>query len=114
VLYRVAQEALNNVARHAQASRVDASIRRFPNAVRLQIKDNGRSFAVERTLLAGTSQRLGLLGMRERVEMVGGRFLVQSAPGHGTTIQALIPTAEGRRGRGGAKPVMEARARAAL
>jgi len=98
VLYRVAQEALNNVARHAQASRVDASIQKRRNAVCLQIKDNGRSFAVERVLHAGKNQRLGLLGMRERVEMVGGRFTVESTPGHGTTIQAHIPLGNGRRG----------------
>jgi len=103
VLYRVAQEALNNVARHAQASRVDASIQKLPNAVRLQIKDDGKSFAVERVLHAGKNQRLGLLGMRERVEMVGGRFTVESTPGHGTTIQAQIPLGNGQRDGGGAR-----------
>ncbi len=91
VLYRVAQEALTNVARHAQASRVEASIQRLSNSVRMQIKDNGKSFDVERTLHTGKSRRMGLLGMRERVEMVGGKFTVESAPGHGTTVQAQIP-----------------------
>ena len=91
VLYRVAQEALTNVARHAQASRVEASIERRPKAVRMQIKDNGKSFDVERLLRGGKSKRLGLLGMRERVEMVGGKFTVESAPGQGTTIKAQIP-----------------------
>ena len=100
VLYRVAQEALNNVARHAQASRVEASILKVPHGLRLQIKDDGKSFAVERVLHARKNQRLGLLGMRERVEMVGGQFTVESAPGHGTTIQAQIPFGNGQRGRG--------------
>lgn len=97
VLYRVAQEALTNVARHAQASRVEASILRLPKAIRMQIRDNGKSFDMERVLRAGRSKRLGLLGMRERVEMVGGNFSVESSPGKGTTIQAQIPF------RGGAK-----------
>ncbi|MBN2505170.1 MAG: sensor histidine kinase, partial [Verrucomicrobia bacterium] len=105
VLYRVAQEALNNVARHAQASRVEANIQKLPNAVCLHIKDDGKSFAVERVLHAGKNQRLGLLGMRERVEMVGGRFTVDSAPGHGTTIQAHIPLGNGGRGRAGERNI---------
>jgi signal transduction histidine kinase len=91
VLYRVAQEALTNVARHAQASRVDVSIQRLPKTVHMQIKDNGKSFDVKRIFHAGKSKRLGLLGMRERVEMVGGQFTVESSHGQGTTIQVQIP-----------------------
>ena len=91
VLYRVAQEALTNVSRHAQAKRVDMSIREHDDTVRMIIKDNGRSFDVQKVLHSRRSKRLGLLGMRERVEMVGGTFVVESAPGKGTTIQADIP-----------------------
>jgi len=91
VLYRVVQSALANVARHAQASRVKVSIRKLADAVHMEIADNGRSFEVERVLHAKTNQRLGLLGMRERVEMVGGDFSVESVPGQGTTIRAQIP-----------------------
>ncbi len=91
VLYRVAQEAFTNVGRHAHASRVDASIQRLPNAIRMAIKDNGQSFNVKRILHAGKGQRMGLLGMRERVEMIGGTFAVDSAPNRGTTIQVQIP-----------------------
>ena len=91
VLYRVAQEALNNVAHHAHASRVDVSILKLPRAIGLTIKDNGKSFQVDRVLQVKKNRRLGLLGMRERVEMVGGKFTVESAPGKGTTIQAQIP-----------------------
>lgn len=90
-LYRVAHEALTNVARHAHASRVDVSIRKIAKAALMQIKDDGKSFDVERIWHARKSQRLGLLGMRERVEMVGGTFTVESAPGQGTTIQAQVP-----------------------
>jgi signal transduction histidine kinase len=91
VLYRVAQEALANVARHAQASRVEVSIQKLPDCICMKIQDDGKAFEVERVLQGKGSKRLGLLGMRERLEMVGGRFEVQSAPGRGTTIQAQIP-----------------------
>jgi two-component system, NarL family, sensor histidine kinase DegS len=97
VLYRVVQEALTNVARHAHASRVDVSIQKLPRAVCLTVKDNGKSFQVERVLHAKKHKRLGLLGMRERVEMVGGSLRVESAPGQGTTIRAEIPFTNGNR-----------------
>jgi PAS domain S-box-containing protein len=99
VLFRVAQEALNNVARHAQASRVEVSIQKIADGVCMKIQDNGKSFKMERVLNAGGRKRLGLLGMRERVEMVGGTFCVESAPGHGTTIQVKIPFATVQRNR---------------
>ncbi|MBI5386984.1 MAG: sensor histidine kinase [Verrucomicrobia bacterium] len=113
-LYRVAQEALNNVARHAQASRVEASILKVAHGLRLQIKDDGKSFEVEQVLHAKKNQRLGLLGMRERVEMVGGQFTVESAPGQGTTIQAQIPLGNGLRGGGGGKLTHEASPRSTI
>jgi signal transduction histidine kinase len=93
VLYRIAQEALNNVARHAQATKVEVSIQRLPKALLMQIKDNGKSFDVESTLKPGKNKRLGLIGMRERLEMVNGQFAIESSPGKGTTIQAQIPFA---------------------
>ena len=70
-------------------------IERLANDVRMQIKDNGKSFDVERVLHSRRTRRLGLLGMRERVEMVGGKFTVESAPGHGTTIRTQIPFRNG-------------------
>jgi two-component system sensor histidine kinase DegS len=91
VLFRVAQEALTNVARHAQASRVEIIIQQTPNGVCMTVADDGKSFQVQRVLLARGSKRLGLLGMRERLEMVGGNFQVESEPGKGTTIAARIP-----------------------
>jgi PAS domain S-box-containing protein len=91
VLYRVVQSALTNVAQHAQASRVKVGLRKLADAVHLEISDNGKSFEPERVLHARRNKRLGLLGMRERVEMVGGDFSVESAPGRGTTIRAQIP-----------------------
>ena len=97
VLYRVAQEALTNVARHAHASQVNVNIQKLPRAVCLTIKDNGKSFQVDRVLHAKKNKRLGLLGMRERVEMVGGSLRVESAPGRGTSIRAVIPFTNGNR-----------------
>ncbi len=91
VLYRVVQESLANAARHAQARKVEVNIRRLPNAVCMDISDNGKGFEPKRVLFAGKCKRLGLLGIRERVEMVGGKFAVESAPGKGTTIHVQIP-----------------------
>jgi signal transduction histidine kinase len=95
VFYRVAQEALTNVARHAQASIVEVSLEKLPLALCLNIKDNGKSFPVKRVLHPKRIKRLGLIGMRERLEMVGGTCRIVSAPGHGTTIRAQIPLANG-------------------
>jgi signal transduction histidine kinase len=98
VLFRVAQEALTNVARHAQASRVEVSIEKLPDCICMKIKDDGKSFNLERTLHDNGGKRLGLLGMRERLEMVGGKFVVESSPGKGTTILAQIPPDNARAG----------------
>jgi PAS domain S-box-containing protein len=90
-LFRVAQEALTNVAKHAQASSVEVSIHKLPDCICMKIKDDGKSFHAQRLMKAKGGKRLGLLGMRERLEMIGGHFDVESAPGEGTTIQAQIP-----------------------
>ena len=90
-LYRVTQEALTNVARHAKASRAKVSIRKLRGAVSMDIHDNGRGFRVEGAALAKNKNRLGLLGMKERMEMIGGTFCLESAPGQQTTIRVEIP-----------------------
>jgi len=90
-LYRVAQEALTNVARHAKASHAEVSIHCLDGAIRMEITDNGTGFEVDGMSSAKKRNRLGLLGMRERVEMVGGTFCVKSAPGKATTIRVEIP-----------------------
>jgi PAS domain S-box-containing protein len=100
VLFRVAQEALTNIARHAQASRADVSIQKLDGAICLKIKDNGKGLPAERVLHSRKQKRLGLLGMRERAEMVGGNFTIESVPGKGTTILAQIPLANVRGGGG--------------
>ena len=90
MLYRVAQEALTNVARHARASQVGVNIEKIKGGVRMEITDNGKGFIVSRTTGAKPSTRLGLIGMKERVEMIGGTFHVESAPGQPTTIRIEI------------------------
>ena len=94
VLFRVAQEALKNVARHARASQAEVKIQRLDGAVSMTINDNGEGFLEEWPLRTKKGKRLGLLGMRERLEMVGGKFAVTSVPGQGTVIIAQIPLVE--------------------
>jgi signal transduction histidine kinase len=103
ILYRVAQEALNNVARHAHASRVELNIEKPAEGICMTIKDDGKSFDVERVLNDGSQKRLGLLGMKERLEMVGGSFRVESVLGRGTTVTACLPAVKSR-GRTPGKP----------
>jgi len=97
VLYRVAQEALTNVTRHAQASRVEVSIQKLNGAVCMKIRDNGKGFLPESVRNGKTSKRLGLLGMSERLEMEGGSFAIASIPGEGTTVTAQIPSGNAAR-----------------
>ncbi|MCA1808054.1 MAG: sensor histidine kinase [Lentisphaerae bacterium] len=97
VLYRIAQEALTNVMRHAHAEKVTVHIRELSDVICMQIHDAGRSFNVERLMRSRTNRCMGLLGMRERVEMVGGSFTITSAPGKGTTVTARVPIRNGYR-----------------
>jgi len=92
VLYRVALEALNNVAIHAQASAVAVQIKKLPDWICLTITDDGKAFDVKRVLRMKGNGRLGLVGMRERLEMVGGKFSIQSKPRHGTIVTARFPS----------------------
>lgn len=91
VLYRIVQESLANVVQHAQASRVRVLIAKRKGLVRMDVHDNGRGFDTQRVGSAEEGKHLGLLGMRERVEMIGGTFCVQSAPGKRTTIRVEVP-----------------------
>jgi signal transduction histidine kinase len=91
VLYRIVQEALTNVARHAKASHVDVSIESVDGVIRMTIKDNGRGFQVSGEAGSTKRNRLGLIGMRERAEMIGGSFQVDSTPGGSTTVRVEIP-----------------------
>ena len=92
-LFRIAQESLTNVAKHAQATEVQIALCRVKNGIQLRIKDNGNGFAMNQQRSSSTAEenRLGLLGMQERMGLVNGRLMVQSAPGKGTTVLAEIP-----------------------
>ena len=95
VLYRIVQESLTNVAKHAKASTVEVKLLKRRGVITVEIKDDGKSFKVQDASLIRRKKGLGLLGMRERVEMIGGRFTVESSPGEGTTIKAEIPLTNG-------------------
>jgi signal transduction histidine kinase len=88
-LYRIAQEALNNVAKHAQADHVAVLLDGRPDRVSLIVEDNGVGFDVAHP--AGARQRFGIIGMRERATVLGGTLDVESHPGRGATVVARIP-----------------------
>jgi len=92
LLFRIAQEALSNVRRHAQATHVDVVLEFGESEVRLTVCDNGRGFVVPAAPgdLAGTG-KLGILGMMERASLLGGRLSVQSEPGRGTRVRVDVP-----------------------
>lgn len=90
-LYRIVQEALSNVARHARASRVVVDLRLTPEGAAASIRDDGQGLDVEGVLAQRGERGLGLIGMRERVEGLGGRFRIRSGPGEGTEVLAIIP-----------------------
>jgi signal transduction histidine kinase len=97
VLYRVAQEALRNVVRHAQAGRVTVVLRPEGEAAEVTVSDDGIGFSPDG---AGLVRRghFGIAGMRQRVEMVGGMLDIDSAVGRGTTVRARVPKGGARRG----------------
>jgi len=101
VVYRIIQESLTNVAKHAQASHVTVALRERGRKVHVQIKDNGKSFPVEKQLSARRPRRLGLLGMQERLSLINGHLAIESAPGGGTAVRAEIPFTSRARGIGG-------------
>ncbi len=94
VLYRVAQEALTNVAKHAQADHVSIDLDRGSEDVTLSVRDDGRGFdPTAKTRRDDRGLGLGLFGMAERVALVGGTFTVWSRRGAGAEIFAFIPLA---------------------
>ncbi len=94
VLYRVCQEALTNVARHAQASRVHIRLERTQDTITAVVEDNGVGFDAEQPAVPGSPQRgVGLLGIRERVSSQGGSIRVESRPESGTRLIVKIPLA---------------------
>jgi two-component system, chemotaxis family, CheB/CheR fusion protein len=96
-LYRIVQEALNNIQKHARASVVSVVLDRRGDDVALVIEDDGRGFdaALDVSL---ESREIGLLGMQERTSLIGGELQIESAPGKGTTIYVRVPFAVARSG----------------
>ena len=93
-LFRIFQEALTNVARHSGATEVRVRLRADADSSTLEVEDNGKGIEKEKTL---SSKSLGLLGMRERAQMFGGRITVTGTPGIGTKVTVEIPTVEKRK-----------------
>ena len=87
-LFRILQEALTNVARHAGAQLIEVRLDVTPQALTLQVHDDGRG--IQAGEVAGLHS-LGLLGMRERAQRLGGAFDIQAVPGDGTIITVSIP-----------------------
>jgi PAS domain S-box-containing protein len=86
-MFRVLQESLTNIARHAQATQVEVCLELLDGQWTMSIRDDGVGFAVD----AVKPGSLGLVGMRERVQILGGQFIVNSAPGKGTAIELFVP-----------------------
>jgi signal transduction histidine kinase len=92
-LFRIAQEGLRNVARHAKASAAEVSLRRLDGGLQLAVTDDGAGFDAGRKR---TRTSLGHASMRQRVFLLGGKVEIDSSPGYGTTIRAWIPLKEER------------------
>lgn len=90
-VYRIVQEALNNVARHSRATEAWVEMNESDSELRLKIRDNGKGFEVGNPAERSPNEGIGLMGMRERAEHLNGTLEVQSTRGKGTTISARIP-----------------------
>jgi len=96
ILYRITQEALTNVLRHAKAQRVSVLLERLPGHVLLIVEDDGQGFDAQAVLKAADAHgKLGLLGMQERVTLAGGTIEFESTPGAGATVYARVPLESG-------------------
>jgi len=93
-LFRVMQEALHNIAKHSQATKINIELDGTPDSLRLTISDNGVGFAQHN---ARMRPGLGLISMRERLHLIGGRFVITARPGFGTRIEAIVPMTKARR-----------------
>lgn len=97
--YRIVQEALNNIAKHAQADRVEVSLVKKDSWIYASIHDNGKGFDLDKVLHPGSPEGgFGIIGIKERVSLLGGKIDIQSRPGFGTLIHIEIPYESGRDG----------------
>lgn len=91
-LFRVVQEAINNIVRHAGAENVAINLEFRPNSVSAEIEDDGKGFEAEGVRSASVDGRgLGLLGMKERIELLGGTFRLESKPNYGARVWFEVP-----------------------
>jgi signal transduction histidine kinase len=91
-IYRIFQESLNNIARHAQADHIHIMTKRNGNHLKFQVEDNGRGFDVQNLDNSeGIVKGLGLASIKERMRLLGGNFELWSQPGQGTRLSCLIP-----------------------
>jgi len=90
-VFRIAQEALNNIAKHSRAEWVDVSLTKNEDGIELVVSDDGVGMDLELILKTNTATSLGLTIMRERAELTGGTFQIESTPGQGTTVRARWP-----------------------
>ena len=86
-LYRIVQESLTNIARHAEASRAEIDLSITPDLVRLTIEDDGRGFDPAQV----PQGHFGLIGLNERVKLLGGKLQLETSPGAGVRIEVVIP-----------------------
>ena len=89
LLYRIIQESLTNILRHASASEINITLKNTHKSLLLSVKDNGKGFQVEKEVEG--NYKLGLRGIRERTEFLGGNLKIQAEPEKGTTIHVNIP-----------------------
>src|SRR5262249_40287759 len=95
-VYRIVQEALTNVVKHAQAASVSLILECRPHQLLAIVEDDGKGFEAEAMLDAASAKKtLGVLGMNERVARVGGTLQIESSPGRGTTVYVRIPLDKG-------------------
>lgn len=92
LIYRVMQEALNNVAKHSGAETIDLTLEQVPDRFILSIRDNGNGFDLEKVMRDEDSQSMGLRSMNEKTELFGGSLRIETAPGNGTLVQAAWPS----------------------
>jgi signal transduction histidine kinase len=104
-LFRIVQEALTNVAKHAQAHSVSVLLEHLGSSVKLIVEDDGVGFDVASVTTSNPPEKLGLYGMRERALLLGGTLTVESTPGMGTAIFVEIPLPEGAKSDGQDTPV---------
>jgi signal transduction histidine kinase len=94
-LYRIAQEALQNVVKHAEASSVVVRLRRDGRGVRLVVSDDGKGFDEDTLTDAEDRHSYGMVGIRERAELIGAALAVASRPATGTTVEVVVPDVAG-------------------